>query len=227
MRNRWGVEIKKGYFVQGKGPRGGAFSGVVVAVDSASAFARAYGTQLQLDSGKTVGADDVSQTLGNVKQNPLTRIKRSQIKSKPSQATGLPPDERLVKRRKKTANMVVPGIYANPLVRVTSRTSESQRSHTGPNGERTKHATRRLMKRRDYTDAAPSGFYANPRPLSGAVNHYGDSDARNWFLVSAKAPGEKTFFRQATFTVKSEAIDYAKTLHKREPKWSIKVEDER
>lgn len=204
MRNRWGIEIKKGYFVQGRGPRGGEFSGVVAAVDSSSAYAKGYGPQLTLDNGSAVSADDVSQTLGKmtvsrggvVKQNPLTRIKRSEIKSKPSQATGLPPDERLVKRRKRTANMVVPGIFANPLTRVVSRTSDSQRSHIGPNGKKTKHATRRLIKRRDYTEAAPEGFYANPAPRQMYVLHRVDANG-------------KPVYHVAIFNKKSDAVEFA------------------
>lgn len=85
MRNRWGVEIKKGHWVFASGPRGGRIEGRVVSVDRSSDMAKAYGAQVKLDSGQTVGADDISQTLGpmeilddgTVRQNPARHLSLS------------------------------------------------------------------------------------------------------------------------------------------------------
>jgi len=98
-----------------------------------------------------------------VKQNPLTRIKRSEIATKRSQAAGhSKPDERLVKRRKRTAATIIPGVYANPLTRV-SITSDSQRAHISPKtGRPTKRPDARLTRRRTITESLPAGYYANP-----------------------------------------------------------------
>lgn len=115
---------------------------------------------IDIDSHNTRGR-------GNRASNPLTRIKKSKIRTQPSQSTGLDPDERLIKRRKKTAAQPMRGVYANPLTRVTV-TSESQRFHEGANGP-TKSPTGRLRARRKTTNKAPPGFYANPETLRDRV----------------------------------------------------------
>lgn len=115
MRNRWGVEVKKGYHVWAHHARGGMIEGKVREIYKDSA----YGPRVVLDSGYTVALDDVSQVLppmrvlkdGTVKANPLARKRIND----PSQATGLPPDERLKRRRRRTAAMPIPGVWANPL----------------------------------------------------------------------------------------------------------------
>lgn len=99
---------------------------------------------------------------GTVTQNPTPRIKRGKAASQPSQATGLPPSERLVKRRRATAKQPMPGVWANPLTRVRV-TSPSQRMREGADGP-TDSPSGRLRTRRKTTKAAPAGFYANPAP---------------------------------------------------------------
>lgn len=103
-------------------------------------------------------------------KNPLTRIKKSQIKTKPSQLTGLDPDERLIKRRRKTAAQPMPGVYANPLTRVKV-TSPSQREHMGIDGP-TDSPTQRLRTRRKTTKDAPPGFFANPAAKAPRVFYW-------------------------------------------------------
>lgn len=74
MRNRWGIEIKKGYYVFAHHPRGGMIEGKAQVIDREPG----RGYVITLDSGYTVAADDVSQVLppmritrgGVVKANP-------------------------------------------------------------------------------------------------------------------------------------------------------------
>lgn len=187
MRNRFGVELKKGYYAFANGPRGAAVEGKIVSIDIKSSIAKAYGPQIKLESGQTVGADDVAQVLppmritkgGVVKANPLVRIKRSEIETKPSQATGQKPSPRLVKRRKKTDDIAKPKVWANPLVRVTVA-GDSQRERKGVSGK-TKSPSRRLMARRRVTETAPKGFYANPAPLKIRVEY---KKGNAWFLLA-------------------------------------------
>lgn len=82
MRNRWGVEIKRGRFAFARGPRGGDIQGRIVSIDRTSALAKAYGPRVTLEGGQSVGADDISETIGKmtisadgtVKQNPAENV---------------------------------------------------------------------------------------------------------------------------------------------------------
>lgn len=148
--------------------------GRVKEMNNDPAIFRRY-AEMQRDLAESDGAYDaatyIQQCIDDLpvtrKRNPLTRIKRKDIKTQPSQSTGEPPSARLIKRRQRTANQIVPGIYANPLVRVKSRAADSQRPRKTKTARgrvtETKSPSRRLLKRRDYTDAAPAGFYANPK----------------------------------------------------------------
>lgn len=318
MRNRWGVEIKRGYYVFAHHPRGGMIEGRVLAIDRESG----RGVVLTLDSGATVSADDVSQVMppmrvlkdGTVKANPdsihididshntkgrnvraknpinearelflyalnnwdaMQRInalgaatparawlnvaqtaarqyssehgngaskwkeifteadvqvvaamlrehfeelranplQRVKINS-PSQLTGEPPSARLKKRRRKTATMPIPGIWANPLSRV-SINSPSQRARKTATGGKTKRPSKRLTDRREYTNAMPAGFYANPVEV-----------AQNLGLeirVEVKKYGVDRWIIQSRFADANEAKRYARALHKRYPDWAIRV----
>jgi hypothetical protein len=57
--NRWGKEISIGDEVSALLSRGGSVDGRVVGIDRHSGFARAYGPQVKLSTGYSVGADDV------------------------------------------------------------------------------------------------------------------------------------------------------------------------
>lgn len=78
MRNRWGVEIKKGHWVSGRTSRGDAVQGRVAKIERTGDYARAYGPRVILDTGESLGVDDIAQTLGpmtveddgTVRQNP-------------------------------------------------------------------------------------------------------------------------------------------------------------
>ena len=209
MRNAMGVEIKRGYYVEGEDAMGRAVSGVIVR----TIRTRPY-VQFELDTGDQIEANMVRQTLGPmkigkggiVKQNPLTRVR---INS-PSQLTGDPPSEKLKKRRRKTSRQPEPGLYANPLVRVKVK-SASQRTGEAP--------STRLMDRRKVTKNAPKGFYANP-------THHPGPRGDVWFVVSGLKPKAKYFHRIATFDSKTEAVIYARALHAARPNWQIKVDSE-
>lgn len=185
MRNVHGVEIKKGHWISGVGPRGGVVQGRIARVHSGP---DAYVT---LDDGRTVEVDSILQTLGpmtleadgTVRQNPLTRVR---IKSPPQRPAGnsSAPSKRLIKRRKATAK-APRGVYANPTV----------------------------------SEFEAAGF----KPPT----HYGDPNAREWFLIETKAPKEKRFRRHATFARVEEAKLYARALHNAHPNWTIRLSDER
>lgn len=220
MRNRWGVEVKKGHWVFANWGRNGTdkIEGRVASIDSRSDFARAYGPQVKLDSGLTVGLDDISQTLGpmkvgkdgTVKQNPLTRIKKGQYTVKPSQATGDTPSRRLVKRRKATAKLPIPGAFANPLTRVKVN-SRSQREHfneeTGTYSDR---PTKRLKKRRAITETLPAGYYANPSARTIAERRELACEAMHYVVA-----GNDMFL--AMFPHRKVAEEYLSLLQKAHP----------
>lgn len=63
MKNRFGTEIRKGMFVEANLAREGTTSGMVTEIDRRSDFAKAYGAQVKLDNGHTVGADDVRKVI--------------------------------------------------------------------------------------------------------------------------------------------------------------------
>lgn len=112
QRNRTGIVIKRGNWVQGRDIYGQMIEGVIMRVTG-----RGVDAYVTLTDGRTLAADDVTQTLGPmtvdpsgvVRQNPLTRVKRNS----PSMATGEAPSARLKKRRAKTAKAPA-GYYANP-----------------------------------------------------------------------------------------------------------------
>lgn len=215
MFNRWGVEIKRGRWVEGKAGRNGTdyFSGTVAGIDSRSDFARAYGSQVTVKVGPqagdtiTVGADSISQSLGRmevgrggvVTQNPLTRVK---VKS-PSQRTKAAPDARLLKRRK-TTQKAPPGFYANPTPRLESPTQPSQREHFNPKtGKMTTRPSKRLQTRRALThNDAPPGVWANP--LTPA------QEAKFKTVYAVHLPSQPAHNAIAFFTKKSDAVDAAR-----------------
>lgn len=167
MRNRWGIDVKRGHFVRYSKPRGGQSEGRVSAIDRTSEMARAYGARVLLEGGGSCGIDDVSMSLGpmtigrdgSVKQNPLSRVKVGS----PSQLGKAPPSARLRKRRRVTVK-APQGYYANPTPRLDRADQPSQRPHVDPKtGRETKRATKRLQQRRALThyQRAP-GVWANP-----------------------------------------------------------------
>ena len=64
MFNRWNIEVKHGLRVRyGYGRNGDVpCTGIVQRVDCRSSFARAYGAQVELADGSTVGADEISHS---------------------------------------------------------------------------------------------------------------------------------------------------------------------
>lgn len=84
MRNRWGVEVKKGHWVSGRTSRGDAVQGRVAKIERTGDYARAYGPRVILDNGMSLWVDDISQTLGpmeilddgTVRQNPGQKLPR-------------------------------------------------------------------------------------------------------------------------------------------------------
>lgn len=228
MRNRWGIEIRKGDFVTYQGARGGARTGVVASFDKTSAFAKAYGVQVNYDDGGSSGIDDVSRNDGKFEEtapgllqrgNPAKRktkkTKRAAPRRKavpgefhsPSQATGLAPSPRLVRRRKETA-YAPPGIYANP----------SRVSVRAPSMATGKKPTTRLVKRREATNKAPRGYYANPAPFA-SVEWKGLTN----YIVQVKSTYSRTWRTAGVFRLKSEAHEYAHAKHAADDSLTIRV----
>lgn len=221
MRNRWGIELKKGYHAWSTwGNRRTPIDGPIVEIDRSSDFARAYGPQVTLKSGYhhyVVGADDISQVLppmkigrgGVVKANPLTRTtidapsQRERVTERGT--TTKRPSARLIERRIKTASTSRKGIYANPLVRVKVN-SPSMATNEAPDD--------RLLNRRRRTAKAPAGFYANPvRP--SAKRYY----------VTVKKPRSSRFEPVAEFKLWEFAVVYGRALRNAHPSWTVKVEE--
>ena len=177
MRNRWGVEIKKGYHAWYRGGRNGTEEGEgkIISVDRSSDYAKAYGplvtiAQPDTDVHTRVSADAIYQVLppmklkpgGIVTANPTPRLDRYDQPSQREHVTPKGkrtkrPSERLKARRVKTHYAKTPGVWANPLVRVKVK-SPAQRGKGEPSP--------RLVQRRKTTQKAPAGFYANPRALA-------------------------------------------------------------
>lgn len=82
MRNRWGVEVKKGHWVSGRTSRGDAVQGRVAKIERTGDYARAYGPRVILDNGMSLGVDDISQTLG-----PMTVGRGGVVKQNPAGST--------------------------------------------------------------------------------------------------------------------------------------------
>lgn len=158
------------------------------------------------DADVQVVAAMLREHFEELRANPLQRVK---INS-PSQLTGEPPSARLKKRRRKTATMPIPGIWANPLSRV-SINSPSQRARKTATGGKTKRPSKRLTDRREYTDAMPAGFYANPAG-------YVDNAA---FRVQVKtASGWRTVGASARL---GDAKAIARAYHAAHPKTTVRV----
>jgi len=201
MRNRWGIEIKRGHWVLAHAARGGKVEGRVMKIDRTSELARAYGPRLELDSGVSISADDVVQTLGPmeigpggvVTQNPLSRVKinspsqRAHV-GKTGRATKKP-DARLIKRRTKTAKTKTRGVWANPLVK----------------GESNANAAR-------YAEL-----------YGGAA-----STIRAWsdhYIVRMHKPDERTWTHVSVFKNKSDAMAYARAYARQHPALTVSVID--
>jgi len=74
MRNRWGIDVRKGMIVKAHHPRGGVIAGTVKAVTRMSG----YGYRATLNEGYSVGLDDIYeatqvQHTGARAKNPLRR----------------------------------------------------------------------------------------------------------------------------------------------------------
>lgn len=117
------------------------------------------------------------------------------------------PSARLVERRLKTAAMPMPGVWANPLVRVKVG-SKSMASKSPPDS--------RLRARRRLTDKAPPGFYANP---AAAL----PKNVRTWYEVQAKTADGGVWTHVATAGAKSQAFEIARALADIHPTWALRV----
>ena len=76
MFNRWNVEVKHGLNCDYSYGRNGTdkLTGRIQSVDSRSSFARAYGAQVKLTDGMTIGADSISRTWCDApKPKPIPR----------------------------------------------------------------------------------------------------------------------------------------------------------
>ncbi len=213
MRNRWGIEIKRGHWVMAHKARGGVTEGRVSRIERTGEFARAYGPRVILDTVESVGLDDGSQTLvpmkvdrdGTVIQNPLTRVK---VGSK-SQRTKTAPTKRLKARRRVTEKAPA-GFYGNPLARVEIA-SPSQRAHLSPRGKMTTKPDARLIKRRTKTaKTRVKGVWANP--VEVAHTHY----------VQTKS-GNAKWRNVATFAFSSDAKQYAQAYANLHPTYAVRV----
>jgi hypothetical protein len=93
MRNRWGVEIKKGYYAWGAwGNQNSPVEGTIVAIDKTSNYAKAYGPGVTIRNARgddlTISPDSISQVLppmrvlkgGIVKANPVNRYSVAQFR---------------------------------------------------------------------------------------------------------------------------------------------------
>lgn len=221
MRNRWGVELKKGYHAWfAWGNQRHRLDGRIVKIDRTSDFARAYGAQVTIQSGGAeyvVNSDEITQVLppmrhtrgGVVKANPLSRVtidgpsQRERITERGT--TTKRPSARLIERRIKTASTTRKGIYANPLKRVKVN-SPSMASGDAPDG--------RLLDRRKRTAKAPAGFYANPLKPSAERFH-----------VTVKKPRSSKFESVAKFKLWEFAVAYGRALRNAHPGWTVKIEE--
>lgn len=76
MFNRWNIEVKHGLNCEYSYGRNGTdkLTGRIQSVDRQSTFARAYGAQVKLTNGSTVGADSIIRTWPDVpKKKPVPR----------------------------------------------------------------------------------------------------------------------------------------------------------
>lgn len=120
MRNRWGVEVKKGQYAWAHAPRGGMIEGRIRKIEG-----RGSDAFVTFESGQTASLDDVVQVLGEmkrgpggvVKQNPLLRVKVGSPSQRPHRTDdggeSNAPTGRLKARRRKTVK-APRGVYANP-----------------------------------------------------------------------------------------------------------------
>lgn len=207
MRNRWGIEIRKGYHAWYRGGRNGTEEGEgkILNVDTKSDYAKAYGPVVYVndDAGPIhVCADAIYQVLppmklargGVVKANPTPNLDRYDQPSQREHVTprgkrSKAPTERLKQRRLKTHHNKVPGVWANPLVRVKVK-SPAQRGGGDPSP--------RLVARRKTAQKAPEGFYANP------------ASRRSLFIVWQVARDGIKHQQLAMFEKKSLAVEYGK-----------------
>jgi hypothetical protein len=214
MRNSNGVQVKRGDFVRyvhSNGVRGSGFVVRTSTKNRTAVIATDDGQwSVPIDAITQNEGSDFTETMPGLLQrgNPAKRKKRSVSKvtsrrkavpgefNSPSQATGLPPTKRLVRRRKETA-YAPPGIYANPA-RVSVR-APSMATGEAP--------TTRLVRRRKATEKAPRGYYANPLECRVEVQKY----------------GSKAWVVQARFPIAKAAKDYARALHRAYPTWTIRV----
>lgn len=248
MRNRWGIEIKKGYHAWYRGGRNGTEEGEgrIVSVDRSSDSAKAYGPLVQIASSDgeesaSVSADAIYQVLppmkikpgGIVTANPTPRLDRYDQPSQREHVTpkgkrSKTPTERLKQRRIKTHYAKTPGVWANPLVRVKVK-SPAQRGKGEPSP--------RLVARRKTTQKAPAGFYANPL-VKGESNAdaaryaelYGGAPdtVRAWsdhYIVRFHKPGEKTWSLISVFKSKTLAMQYARAYAREHPTYTVSVID--
>lgn len=223
MRNRWGVEIKKGHWVHGKNMKGKPVQGRVMEVNRVGDqwFAGPY---VILENGDTVWTDDISQTLGPmtldadgvVRQNPALRFRDLSIGQRFSFAPSKDGFHRYGRVCVKTSargyehadgsgspmrvgSINVEVVAENPLTRVRIK-SPPQR----PAGNVDAPSTR-LVKRRKKTAKAAPGVYANPGSVK--MKHSVIAADRNTNLVFEQRG--KGWIQIADFRDFNKAKEYA------------------
>lgn len=230
MRNRWGVEVRRGHWVHANGPRGGAIEGRVIAIDRSSDMARAYGPRVTLEGGQTIGIDDVSQSLGpmtvardgTVKQNPEGNAigMRTDPSGRTLYASDLPGHggkdwgytDRSEKalplspywQRRFAANCRAVGVQCR-FISVNPLTrvkvgSPSQRAHRMREGGTSTAPTKRLRARRSKTAKTK---------VRGVYANPADKVSKLYVVHRADANGRPAYY-MAAFRKKSEAIAAAK-----------------
>lgn len=152
------------------------------------------------------GADKAAFEYAERNANPTPRLQSptqlsQRSRTLPNGKTTKRPSTRLQYRRALTRNEAPPGVWANPLTRVRVM-SDPQRG-----GELTK----RLMKRRKVTKAAPPGFYANPVATADRYAVQRQIGSR-WKTLEL-------------FDLKEFALIFARAIHGKHPKWTIRVWD--
>ena len=73
MFNRWNIEVRRGLHCDYSYGRNGTdkLTGRIQSVDMRSSFARAYGAQVKLTDGITIGADSITRTWRDVQENKV------------------------------------------------------------------------------------------------------------------------------------------------------------
>ncbi len=231
VRNKSGIEIKKGNWIRYINARGDETEAYIRSVDRNGPMAKTRGAWLHLSNGDSCNADFVIETLGPmtvskggvVKQNPVKPLQWRVGYSYVNPDRAGPFKGRTVLDYKPEKGDEIFAVMGRAVVTSVSKVPTPKTTLENPNA------------RRKATAKAPKGFYANPvvrgESNADAVRYaelFGGASGtiKAWsdhYIVRFRKGNEKNWSLQSVFKTKKDAEQYAHAFARANPTYTVSV----